>query len=131
MTDVLLILKIMQMISLEIEVGLYQYLSLKLIILKTWRMNLILMLLRIRVLNVNLIYSKCEPTIVAIVLMKINNERFSIAFCSAMDGLGITTVGQAKKFLSKAKPAVRIHHTRVAYLQKELKQFFESKSSDC
>lgn len=52
MTDVLLILKIMQMISLEIEVGLYQYLSLKLIILKTWRMNLILMLLRIKVLNV-------------------------------------------------------------------------------
>ena len=89
------------------------------------------MLFSVRVLNVNLIYSKCEPTTVAIVLMKINNERFSIAFCSAMDGLGITTVGQAKKFLSKAKPAVRIHHTRVAYLQKELKQFFESKSSDC
>lgn len=94
-------------------------------------MNRSSMVLNVKVLNVNLIYSKCVPTTVAIVLMKINNERFSIAFCSAMDGLGITTVGQAKKFLSKAKPAVRIHHTRVAYLQKELKQFFESKSSDC
>lgn len=59
--------------------------------------------------------------------MKINNERFSVAFCSAMDGLGITTVGQAKKFLAKAKPGVAIHHTRTTYLQKELAQFLEPK----
>jgi len=30
--------------------------------------------------------------------MKINNERFSVAFCSAMDALGITTEDLAERF---------------------------------
>ena len=61
--------------------------------------------------------------------MKINNKRFSIAFCNAMDVLGIITVGQAKKFLAKVKPSVKIHQTRSTYLKKELDQFLKKETT--
>lgn len=60
--------------------------------------------------------------------LRINNKRFSVRFCLAMENLGLTTVGQADSFLNKALPNTKIgvgtSHVRVAILKRELESFF-------
>ena len=57
---------------------------------------------------------------------KLNNKDFSVRFMFVMSGLGITTVGQAKKLLDKCNPSMKLGITRANFLQKELKFFLEA-----
>jgi hypothetical protein len=57
---------------------------------------------------------------------KLSNKDFSVRFMFIMSGLGITTVGQAKRLLDKCNPNVQLGTTRANYLQKELNAYLAS-----
>ena len=56
---------------------------------------------------------------------RITNDRFSDDFVYVMHSLGITTIGQAVKLMSKVNPGMRIHTTRFAYLRSELDRYIK------
>ncbi len=60
---------------------------------------------------------------------KLSNAHFSVRFMFVMSGLGITTVGQAKKLLDKCEPNMQLGTARANYLQKELRAYLQANTT--
>lgn len=65
--------------------------------------------------------------------LRINNERFTIRFCTVAKTYGFKTVGSFKRFLDNlSSPHVKLYfnmsYVRAAFIIKELDQFIKDNS---